>query len=294
MAPEGRVIANDEKDAAITAVIETATKLARRRRTIHLFGFEIAIDVNVNTILSVVTLEAGWVDQPWAERLTLGGFAAHYDKQLAHNLVMTVPYGEVTYGATVYGGTARYSVDLAPDWQLELVAAYSHRIMRFVDSSEWVYDWYGNRVRQRPKPGEIADPTHQTQWQDAGFGRATSSWSFGAEQALRLSLSPSYARRTGDERIQPNPDGRDPLNSRQRLFTLVSGLEYELRLAGDRFSNVVFVKDYAYHSATEESVPGGMLRDRGVDRHRLGAGDALRVLLWPWLSLRASVDPSRL
>ena len=56
MAPEGRVIANDPKDEALAAVIETATKLARRRRTIKLFGFEIAIDLNVNTILSIVTL----------------------------------------------------------------------------------------------------------------------------------------------------------------------------------------------------------------------------------------------
>jgi hypothetical protein len=236
------------------------------------------------------TLEAGWVDQPWARRLTLAGFAARYDKQLQHNLVMAIPYGEVNYGETVCGSTARYSVELAPGWGLELVAAYSHQIVRFVDVGEWVYDWYGNRIRQRPKPGEIDDATDQVQWQDAGFGRATFSWSFAPEQALRLSLSPSYALRTGDERIQAAPNQRDALNTRQHLFTLVSGLEHELQLAGDRLSNVFFVKDYAYQSATQGTVPGGMLRDRSAGRHRLGAGDALHVQLFPWLSAQASYE----
>lgn len=57
MALDGpRVIANDPKDEALAAVIETATRLTRPRRTVRILGFEIAIDLNVNTILSVVTL----------------------------------------------------------------------------------------------------------------------------------------------------------------------------------------------------------------------------------------------
>jgi hypothetical protein len=138
--------------------------------------------------------------------------------------------------------------------------------------------------------GEIDDATDRLQWQDSGFGRATLSRGLGSDQTLRLSLSPSYARRTGDERIQAAPDARDPLSSKQRLFTLVSGLEHELGFAGERCTNVAFVKDYVYRSAVRETVPGGLLRDRRGDRHRLGGGDALRVQLWPWLSVKASYE----
>jgi hypothetical protein len=235
-------------------------------------------------------LEAGWVDQPWAKRLTLSAYASRYAKELQHNLVMTIPYGDVAYGETAYGSTARYSAELAPSWELDLIAAYAHQLTDFVDDSEWVYDWYGQRVRMRPMPGEIDDATDQSQWRHSGFGRAMLTWSFAAEQALRLSITPSYARRTGDERIQAAPNGRDPLNAKQRLFTLVSGLEHELTLPGDRLSNSVFVKDYVYHTETKETVPGGLQRDRGADRHRVGVGDALRLQLAPWLSAKASYE----
>ena len=42
-------------------------------------------------------LEAGFVDRPWAKRLLLRAFLTDYDKEYQHNLVMTIPYGAVTY-----------------------------------------------------------------------------------------------------------------------------------------------------------------------------------------------------
>lgn len=236
------------------------------------------------------TLEAGWVDQPWAERLTLAAFASGYRKELQHNLVMTIPYGEVRYGEAVYGSTLRYAAELARSWRLELIVAYAHRDLAFTDTSEWVYDWHGERARRRPMPGEIEDASDQRQWQHDGFGRATLTWRLAPEQTLRLSLSPSYARRSGDERIQADPDARDPLNAKRKLFTLVSGLEHELTLPDRRLSNTAFVKGYVYRSATEEIEPGGLLRARDTGRRRLGFGDALRVQLLPWLSAKASYE----
>jgi TonB family protein len=52
--------------------------------------------------------EAGVVDRSWARRLLLRGFYTAYEKQLQNNVVMTVPYGEVDYGETAAGVTARY------------------------------------------------------------------------------------------------------------------------------------------------------------------------------------------
>lgn len=236
-------------------------------------------------------VEAGIVDVPWARRLTLQGFVSGYEKELQHNVVMTVPYGEVEYGERVYGGTGRYEAALGAGFDLELIANYAHRRVDFVDRALWVYDWYGNRVRERRVGGEIdGDAKDQTLWQDSVYGRATLTWALSPEHDLRASVSPTFATRTGDERIQADPAARDPLTAKRDLFTLVSGLEYELRLFEDRFSNIVFVKDYVYDAASEEPLPGGIFRERETDTHRFGAGDALRFRVLPWLYAKASYE----
>lgn len=237
------------------------------------------------------TLEVGLIDQPWARRLTLQAFASAYDKELQHNQVMTVPYGEVEYGESVYGLTARYEVELSPVWELELIANYARRSIDFVDKGLWVYDWFGRRIRERRVGGEIEnDPTDQTTWQHGSFGRATLTAQFAPEHAVRLSLSPNYATRTGDERIQADPNARDPLTAKRDLLTFVSGIEYELNTLGERLSNIVFVKDYLYSANSEEVLPGNIFRERDESKHSLGVGDAFRFQIFPWLYAKASYE----
>ncbi len=236
------------------------------------------------------TLEAGVVDRPWAKRLSLLAFASGYDKQLQNNLVMTVPYGEVRYGERVFGATARYDVDLTPKVGLELIANYAHRTVDFVDKSAWVYDWYGRRIRERRVPGEISsDATDQTVWQNSAFGRALATWKVARQHTLRLALSPVYTTRTGVDRMA-DPMARDPLTAKRNLTTFVSGLEYELNLLGDRLSNILFVKDYLYHAAAEDPLPGRIFRAKETDSHTQGVGDSLRFRFAPWLYAKASYE----
>jgi hypothetical protein len=204
---------------------------------------------------------------------------------------MTVPYGEVEYGETVYGATARYEVEIGPVFELEFVANYARRSIDFVDKGLWVYDWFGQRIRERRIAGEIdGDPTDQTIWQDGAFGRATLTARLSPEHALRVSLSPNYATRTGDERIQADPAARDPLTAERDLITFVSGLEYELNLLDGRLSNIVFVKDYLYNATSEEVLPGNIFRKRDTDSHTAGVGDAFRFQISPWLMAKASYE----
>jgi len=237
------------------------------------------------------TLELGVVDQPWARRLTVQAFASTYDKELQHNQVMTVPYGEVEYGESVYGVTGRYDVELGPVFELELVANYARRTIDFVDKGQWVYDWYGQRIRERRVAGEIeSDPTDQTVWQDGAFGRATLTAKLAPEHILRLSISPNYATRTGDERIQADPNARDPLTAERDLTTVVSGLEYELNAFDERLSNIVFVKNYVYTATSEEVLPGNIFREREEDSLSFGVGDSFRFQVLPWLYAKASYE----
>lgn len=237
------------------------------------------------------TLDAGVIERPWAKRLMLTAYATSFDRQIQNNLVMTVPYGEVRDGETDYGATAKYDVDLGKQVELNVVANYSHRIIRYVDDSMWVYDWYGQRIHERLAPGEVGEPAaNQTTWQNGVFGRALATWRPAEEHTFRATATPTFSTRYGQNLLHDN-SSPDPLSPAQSLLTVVLGLEYQLDLWRDRLSNIVFFKDYAYH-ADGEYYPsaGGGLHDQIVDSHTQGAGDSLRFRFTPWLYAKASYE----
>lgn len=237
------------------------------------------------------SLEVGVVEKPWAKRLLLRGFYGTTAKELQHNAVMRVPYGEVHYTTANYGAIGRYEVEPRSDVALELALAYSKRTIHFVDTSPWVYNWRGERVRERRVAGEIdARPSDRFHWEHSGFGRLNARWELRPGHRLSLSSSTSYATRSGDERRQADATARDPLEAERRLLTLVSGLEYQARLFDERLENVLFVKDYVYRATSEEPLPAGVLKERDVSTHRQGVGNALRFRFWPWLYAKASYE----
>jgi vitamin B12 transporter len=177
-----------------------------------------------------------------------------------------------------------------------LLGIYTHRTTDFVDKSKWVYDWYGERVNERRVPGEIdSDPTDQTIWQNSLYARAMLAYDISPGHVARLSSAAMRPSRTGDERIQADPSARDPLSAKRDLFTLVSGLEYELNLFPTRaapedpkqrrngtdyiLQNSLFGKSYLYKVDSEEPLPGGTFRERDKDLHRFGIGDGVRVVV---------------
>ncbi len=85
-------------------------------------------------------IEIGWIDRPFAKRLLLNLFSASFDEELQHNKVMSIPYGEVEYGQSVYGATLRYDVEVTPALGVEAVASYAHKILEFQDRGRYVYD----------------------------------------------------------------------------------------------------------------------------------------------------------
>jgi TonB family protein len=237
------------------------------------------------------TLEGGVIDRPWAKRLLLMGYATSFDRQVQNNVIMTVPYGEVRDGETDYGATAKYDVELGKEVELNVIANYSHRAIRYVDDSTWVYDWYGRRIHERLTPGEVGEPpADQTTWQNAVFGRALATWRPAEDHTFRATATPTFTTRYGQNLLHDTatPDPQSPTRS---LLTVVLGLEYQLDLWSDRFSNIAFFKDYIYHADGEYVPPaGGGLRDHIVDSHTQGAGDSLRFRFTPWLYAKASYE----
>lgn len=243
-----------------------------------------------------VKFEGGIVDRPWAKRLLLSGYASSFDKQLQHNMWMTgTPYGEATYRQDVYGATGRYDVKLAPKVELSALANYSFSTFGLRDVSPFVYDWTGARIIEKPsfaESGEINNaPVDQVLRQHALFARVLGSWDITSEQTLRLSLRPAYVARQGDNRIELEADAVDPENARNGLFTLVSGLEYQVDLFDDVLENILFVKDYAYRADVERNRGAGSgLEALHVTKHTQGFGDVLRVRAIEWLDVKLAYE----
>lgn len=236
-------------------------------------------------------VEAGYVNRPWARRLLLRAFATEYDKELQNNVVMTVPYGEVEYGRRSSGATLRYENSFAGRITVDALAGYTFGRTSFVDAGDCVYDWFGQCVRERRQPGEIeARPRDQLLWEHTGFGRVNLGWLVHPDHALRVSVSPTYVTRTGDERRQTDPSARDPLNAERDLLTVVSGVEYEADLVDARLENITFVKQYAQIARSEEPLPGGVFRRRDRDTMRYGIGNSLRYEFIDWLYGKASYE----
>jgi vitamin B12 transporter len=254
-----------------------------------------------------VAAEAGVVERPWARKLMLRAFTSDYDKEVPHNIVMTVPYGEVRRGARVSGALLSYENTFAERFDLETVASYAYRDTLFVDKSRWVYDWRGRRINDRAFPGEIESRARdQSTWQHSTFARATLVYRVRPGQELTGSISPTFTTRTGDERIQPDPNARDPLTAERKLLKSVFGIAYtagvgtlarapsersKRRMEHHRLENVLFAKAYVYRTDAEESLPGNVFVRRALDRNRFGAGDALRLtMIDDWLMLKTSYE----
>lgn len=239
------------------------------------------------------SLEVGVVEKPWAKRLTLQGFGSSFTKDVQHNSLMTVPYGQVTEGETTYGATLRYDVDLPERFELSALANYARRNIGFRDLSTHIYTWEGEQglaVGRNGARGEIrGEAIDRSIYEDGFFGRVGLSWAFiPGQHTFRLITAPQYMTRIGDDHVPERPD---LLGLRQTLFQVVSGVEYEANLWHDRVANVVFVKDYHFTSSAEDRSPvTADIIEREQQIHRFGLGDGLRYRFNAWLLGKVSYE----
>lgn len=234
--------------------------------------------------------ELGVVGRPWARRLALRGFANEFDKEIQHNVVMTVPYGEVVWGQATRGATLRYDQRLGRGVFFDGVAGYAYTTTYYRDQGDCVYDWFGHCGLERQMPGEVeSDAKDQEVYQHLLLLRPTLTQVLLPGHTLRMSLSANVVKRSGRD-AETREDARDPLNARRDLYTLVSGLEYELDAFDDRLENTVFAKHYLQHADTQEVLAGGFFLERQRNTSAPGIGDSLRFRFTDFLYAKASYE----
>ncbi len=237
-----------------------------------------------------VRSQAGWVKKPWAQHLLFSGFYTDYRKELQHNVTMSVPYGEARFGGRSAGGNVRYRNTFGKGVSGNVVLGYAHNRADFLDVAECVYDWFGQCIREQRTAGETeAQPHDRSLWDNTGFARLNLEWLVGSDQALRLSMAPTYFTRTGNERRQTDPEARDPLAAQRDVLSVVTGLEYEVDLLS-RLENILFVKYYHQALRAEEILPGNNIIERLRDTSEFGLGNGLKYRIAKWIYAKASYE----
>jgi vitamin B12 transporter len=234
--------------------------------------------------------EAGVVGRPWAEHLLVRAYVGQHDKDVPHNLMMTVPYGDVVTARRSGGVQLRYAVAPTARLHASALAGYGYLGTTFVDRGQCRYDWLGACVFMLPQPGEIAGlAIDQSLHQHAGYARADLGWTLAPGHVVRAALAPTAAVRSGRDRATL-PGDHDPLSGERFLTSAVAGVEYHAEALGDRLANIAFAKGYLQVVRADERLANGNLRDVAVTTRRVGAGDSARLRLADGVQAKLSYE----
>jgi vitamin B12 transporter len=237
-------------------------------------------------------LDVGYLRRKWAERLVLKAFASGYEKQLQSDLLQLSPYGKVRYGGENYGTNLQYVQPLTDKLKLDATASYTFANVNFVDTSKFVYDWFGQQIRAVPSGGEI-DPlgrpydlvthTHNV------FGRLNLSYDLAPGHVLYLTVAPNFTKRNSRDDSRA-PTDFDAAEAHRELTNFVTGLEYALQAWDERIDNSLFVKGYLFRASASEPLNSGLTLNRDQRRRRLGFGDGVRVHITNWFYGKLSYE----
>lgn len=221
-------------------------------------------------------VEMGVVQRSWARRLTLRAFLGDLDKELPSDPQMLSPYGEVDAERRVTGTLGRFESVPVAGFTVSAIAGYSLRQSTLRDLSSCGYDFVGRCVANiAPARGERETPSEQHVTQHTTLGRLTIARALGSAQQLRVSVSPTFTRRSGENRALP-PGDDDPLEGKRVLNTVVSGAEHQLDVLDDRLQNIAFFKHYLMRTESNDLAGAGGFVEVDNDHSRFGAGDGLR------------------
>ncbi|WP_289660196.1 TonB-dependent receptor [Flavobacterium panacagri] len=225
-----------------------------------------------------VQLITGIKDRNWAKQLSIEGFYTDYTKEIQHNQLMVgVPYGEVMTYRKSAGTVLTYRNDFSESFALDFISGYNYRERQFTDVSDYVYNWYGERIEGSAGnvSGEISEstgPSDTYTWNNDVFSRLKASWKINNQYALSFTSAPTYSKQTGDDRLIT---GYDPATAVRELLTWVNGADFKINAFHEKLENLLFIKNYLQKVNSEEKIPSNnsiIKENRSVNYFGFGNG----------------------
>ncbi|TSC26494.1 TonB family protein [Corallococcus sp. Z5C101001] len=239
------------------------------------------------------SVEAGYVDRPWARRLLVRAFLNAAGREIQNDVAMESAYGDVTTAEGTAGATLRYAQTFDPGLTVDAVGGYTFRRNRFLDLGTCAYDWYGRCVVTLPQPGEIESRAVERYVnQHTAFARLNAAWVPvpGGAHTVRLAVAPTFVQRSGEDRQLQARGEADPLSVGRGVTSLVTGLEYQHDAFDGRLQNIVFAKDYLQDTRAKKLLASNEFMNLGRTAHEFGVGDSLRYRLSTSLIAKASYE----
>ncbi|HTU61643.1 MAG TPA: TonB-dependent receptor, partial [Polyangiales bacterium] len=188
------------------------------------------------------------------------------------------------------GGNARYEQDFGGGLQASVVAGYAYNQSDWIDKSRCVFDWFGQCVFERATAGELGRaPSDRSLWSHTGYARSNLSWVAHPDHIVRLSVSPTYFTRTGEERAIGEAV-LDRMGGLRQLLSWINGVEYETTQLSTRLINVAFFKHYHQGAYAKQPVAGDYELNLDTKRNLFGAGDGIRFSITHLLLAKASYE----
>jgi len=241
-----------------------------------------------------IQLITGVKDRVWAKELSIEGFYTNYTKEIQHNQLMVgAPYGEVMTYRKSAGTVLTYRNDFGDNFNLDLIAGYNYRERQFIDVSDYVYNWYGQRIEDSVGnvSGEISDstaPSDTYTWNNDFFTRLKASWKINDQYSLSFTSAPTFSKQNGDDRLN---NGYDPASAARELFTWVNGADFKINAFNEKLENIFFVKNYSQKIDSEEKIPSNnTVIKEGRSVNYFGFGDGFRFKFNEQFSTRLTYE----
>ncbi|MEM8937979.1 MAG: carboxypeptidase-like regulatory domain-containing protein [Bacteroidota bacterium] len=241
-------------------------------------------------------IELGWRNLNWADQLSWVGFYNQNARDLQHNNVMTVPFGEVNFDANTYGSLIRWRKKFKV-FESDVLFGYSRNSFELEDVSRFIYTWFGERLRdgngneilRAESFGELGEAANSIVWDDNLYSRIRLGLKLNEKLYFNFSSAPTYVVRTGEDRL--TPEGvRDPLSSEQNALTWVNGLELKWNPRPETLENRTFVKYYFQDVRAEQFLPGGLSINLDRTTNALGLGNTIRYPFSNKFAIKANYE----
>ncbi len=205
---------------------------------------------------SIIT--AGIKGKGWMEELSLSLHASTLNKEVQHNNVMSgAPYGHVAQNRFNYGAIAKWDMSRKGIYRGSSQFGYSHNERQFIDTSAWLFNWFGERVNRKntASASEIGNnqKSHLILWDNTFFLRSNHQWKIFKKGEISLAIAPTYTKRNGDELFSGT---WDVATTQSSLFSWVNSLSFDWKTT--RWENNLFVKHYIQKGNAKEPLPAGL------------------------------------
>jgi outer membrane receptor protein involved in Fe transport len=236
-------------------------------------------------------LELGMFQKKFADELILGIMNSGVSKQIQHNLFMSQPFGQATFGQQSYGLNLKYvKYNLWKNLNLESFFGYNRNQSRFIDTTLNVYNWDGRIYTQKQYGGEISTSMNDLRlYSNHLLGRINASYQLNDYHSIVLNSLHNHYFRKGRDPVAADYYQKDIFATPVSMYKQTTGISHKAEFLRKRLVNIISLK-FFYFDASGFSIDHGQLISSSQRQHQVGYSEAIKYQISPKTLIKASYE----